>query len=309
MVFASLARFGRFDSVNHTTNWKPDPYGTHEFRFFSADGKPTLLVMDGGKTSHDKPPPGDPRVVSDPPSFVAEVPTGDAEASSDSQSRPPSLVTAIRRTQRDVELSNASDSMAERPVLISSEPVKDRSEAQAPTSITPAFVPTSDVEPGEIEPMGRPLKIAFGIVLGVLAVSALAFVYVHLHHTAPGGSIKKVTAATTTVRNLSVTTTPVTLPSSPKSSAETAATALIASWSTGNRPEALTVATSAAVAALFSATYHSGLALDRGCSTAFTPIACTFGPPGGGVSTDPIYQVLVSQSPGGWYVSSVKIEN
>src|SRR5580698_5640814 len=43
-------------TVDDTINWKPDPFGVHELRFFSADGKPTLLVMDGGKRSYDKPP-------------------------------------------------------------------------------------------------------------------------------------------------------------------------------------------------------------------------------------------------------------
>src|ERR1700733_12966893 len=46
----------RTETVDTTTNWKPDPFGIHELRFFSADGKPTLLVMDGGKRSYDKPP-------------------------------------------------------------------------------------------------------------------------------------------------------------------------------------------------------------------------------------------------------------
>src|SRR5580698_5188440 len=36
--------------------WHPDPFGAHELRFFSDDGKPTLLVSDGGTTSHDRPP-------------------------------------------------------------------------------------------------------------------------------------------------------------------------------------------------------------------------------------------------------------
>ena len=42
--------------MSQTTGWVPDPYGVHEFRFFSGDGKPTLLVMDGGKRSYDSPP-------------------------------------------------------------------------------------------------------------------------------------------------------------------------------------------------------------------------------------------------------------
>jgi hypothetical protein len=90
---------------------------------------------------------------------------------------------------------------------------------------------------------------------------------------------------------------------------EAAATALVSSWATQDRAAALTVATPAAVTALFAVPYASGLAEDRGCSTSFTPIVCTFGPPGGASPNDPIYQVYVSQAPGGWYVSSVKLEN
>jgi hypothetical protein len=69
------------------------------------------------------------------------------------------------------------------------------------------------------------------------------------------------------------------------------------------------VATPAAVATLFNVPYASGLAIDRGCSTSFSPVVCTFGPPGGASPTDPIYQIMVSQVTGGWYVSSVKIEH
>jgi hypothetical protein len=94
-----------------------------------------------------------------------------------------------------------------------------------------------------------------------------------------------------------------------KPGGEAAATALVSNWATGNRPAALTVATPAAVASLFSVPYTSGLAIDRGCSTSSSPIVCTFGPPGGASPTDPIYEIMVSQVAGGWYVSSVKIEH
>jgi hypothetical protein len=33
--------------------WRADPYGRHEARYFSLDGKPTRLVSDAGKRSHD----------------------------------------------------------------------------------------------------------------------------------------------------------------------------------------------------------------------------------------------------------------
>jgi hypothetical protein len=36
--------------------WQRDPFGVHEFRFFSDDGKATRLVSDGGTTSFDPPP-------------------------------------------------------------------------------------------------------------------------------------------------------------------------------------------------------------------------------------------------------------
>ena len=98
------------------------------------------------------------------------------------------------------------------------------------------------------------------------------------------------------------------LPTALSSSAEAAATALVSSWSSGNKPTALSVATPAAVATLFAVPYTNGLAIARGCSTDFSPIVCTYGPPGGASPSDAIYQVLVSQTTGGWYVSSVRIQ-
>jgi hypothetical protein len=40
------------------TGWETDPVGSHEYRYFSFDGRPTRLVMDGGRTSFDAPPGG-----------------------------------------------------------------------------------------------------------------------------------------------------------------------------------------------------------------------------------------------------------
>ena len=144
-------------------------------------------------------------------------------------------------------------------------------------------------------------------MLGILALSALGFVFVHFHHTA--GRHPAHADVTTTTSSASRTTTTVALPTALQPGAEDAATALVSSWATGNRSAALTVATSAAVTTLFAVPYASGQALDRGCSTSFSPIVCTFGPPGGASPTDPIYEIDVSQAAGGWYVSSVKIEN
>jgi hypothetical protein len=36
--------------------WRADPFGIHELRYFSMDGRPTRLVRDGDVLSHDPPP-------------------------------------------------------------------------------------------------------------------------------------------------------------------------------------------------------------------------------------------------------------
>lgn len=118
-----------------------------------------------------------------------------------------------------------------------------------------------------------------------------------------------VPAPTTTATTAPVPTTaaPV-IPPAPQPSAEDAANALVGYWAQGNRPSALRVATPAAVATLFAVRYPSGLAVNRGCTSAFPPIICTYGAPGGGPVNAPIYQLYESQAPGGWYVGSVQIQ-
>ena len=165
----------------------------------------------------------------------------------------------------------------------------------------------------ESEVMSRPLKIAYASVLGMLAVSLLGLVYVHLLHHSDNAHTTQQTAPPTTsahvTTTLAHTTTTTALPTTLSPSAVAAASALVSAWSTNNRSAALEVATPTAAATLFGVPYTGGLAIDRGCSTSFSPIVCTYGPPGGASPTDPIYQIMVSQAQGGWYVSSVKIEN
>jgi hypothetical protein len=115
-------------------------------------------------------------------------------------------------------------------------------------------------------------------------------------------------SSTSTTRAATTPTTTVALPGAPQPSAEAAAAALISSWATGNRPEALSVATSAAVTTLFAAPYTSGLAIDRGCNSN-PPIVCAYGPPGGAPPTDPLYELYATNEPSGWYISSVQIDN
>jgi hypothetical protein len=156
-------------------------------------------------------------------------------------------------------------------------------------------------------PFGRTVKLAYIVVFALLALSALGLLYVHVKPS--GGHPANTIGPTTTTSAPATTTTTTPLPTALKPGAEDAATALVSNWAAGNRVAALTVATPAAVTALFTTPYTSGLAIDRGCSTSFSPIVCTFGPPGGASPTDPIYEIDVTQAPGGWYVSSVRTEN
>jgi hypothetical protein len=349
--------------VDNTTNWKPDPFGVHELRFFSADGKPTLLVMDGGKRSYDKPPtdqtespPKADQLESDltpRPQFIPArtqppAPAGPPAAASASedigqgrddepprdqshlesdlmpppqflpvQTQPPA--PAAPPEPEPVTHAAAVEPSQEQALALVPDPTGVATED--PASVADTAPPsdqslrqyTDDVRGHEQEPMSRPLKIAYGVVCGVLALSALGVLYVHLHHS-DGAHSTRAIAATTTTTTTTTTSGPakkastVVLPSSLSPSAEVAADDLVTSWSTNNRLGALAVATPTAASTLFSATYASGLAISRGCST-FSPIVCTFGPPGGASPTDPIYEVRVSQVAGGWYVSSVRIEN
>jgi len=129
--------------------------------------------------------------------------------------------------------------------------------------------------------------------------------------TATGCSTSETSAPTTrpTTSARTPTTTTLATPGAPQPNAENAASALVSSWASGNKTKALSVATSQAVATLFAVPYTSGLVIDRGCTSAFPPIVCTYGPPGGGPPNAPIYQLYVSQTPEGWYVSSVQIES
>jgi hypothetical protein len=297
--------------VDHTTNWKPDPCGNHELRFFSADGKPTLLVMDGGKTSYDKPPSNQ----------------GERAATTDQSNPDPSMPEQPGPTP----LPPPTPSVAPTPYHTSPSVPHEVGQTQVPI---PAVAPTVDATNGgphivdptpsvmvvaedrprsaahyrEPEAMGRQLKIAYAIVCGLLAVSVLGLAYVHLlHHS--GGQHPALAAGTTTTTSAHGTTTTEVLPTTLSPSAEAAATALVSSWSTNNRSAALTVATPIAVGTLFGSSYASGLAIARGCSTSFLPIVCVYGPPGGASPADPLYKIKVSQAAGGWYVSSVDIES
>jgi hypothetical protein len=332
-------------------------------RFFSADGKPTLLVMDGGKRSYDKPPtdrteshPDGAQLESDPmtdghPSPVVTQPALLAAATSTSSTSEAAGQVHSNELPGETSSSEAGPSPSQQATPMQTQPLAP----PLPESATrPAQLETSEVQgstlvPGprdltaeglgsftdsappphqslgvsagdagerESEPMSHALKIAYGVVCGVLAVSALGVIFVHLRHSNGAHSVLAETPTSTTTTTTTTSTTTTSQPPNAPSTvsrlsptAEVAANDLVTSWSMNNRLGALAVATPTAATTLFSTTYASGQAISRGCSTSFSPIVCTFGPPGGASPTDPIYQIRVSQAPGGWYVSSVRIEN
>jgi hypothetical protein len=153
--------------------------------------------------------------------------------------------------------------------------------------------------------LSRTARVAYVLVLIAMAVSAVALLVTHLG----GDKGHPAAVASTSTTTKSTTTTTATVPSAPKPSAALAAADLISSWAEGNQAAALSVGTASAVSALFASHYASGLVIDRGCSDAFPPIVCTYGPPGGAAPTDPIYEIDVVQAPAGWYVTSVTINN
>jgi len=127
--------------------------------------------------------------------------------------------------------------------------------------------------------------------------------------TPPSQPVSHAASAGSTLPSTTTTSIVPGTPSAPQPSAPSAAALLVSAWAAGNWAQALTIATPKAVTTLFDATYQSGLAIARGCSTAFQPIICTYGPPGGANPTDEIYQLSVVQGSRGWYVSNVKIYN
>ncbi|HUI05083.1 MAG TPA: hypothetical protein VLZ77_16200 [Acidimicrobiales bacterium] len=125
----------------------------------------------------------------------------------------------------------------------------------------------------------------------------------------PATTSTSAASATTTPATTAPSTTTVALPSALQTSAQAAATVLVNAWAANNRSRALLVAVPQAVDTLFAARYPAGLAISRGCTSAFPPIICTYGPPGGGPTNAPIYQIHVTPASGGWYVSSVQVES
>jgi hypothetical protein len=288
--------------------WQRDPFGVHEFRFFSDDGKPTLLVRDGDTKSYDKPP-----VSADGAYLWSPEPASGRNGASPGQGHPPwpaDLAHQSASHRNGTVRDTFEGPLAEGNAL---SPVDNHVVFEPPPGATLCH---NGAAVRDTKALSRPAKFAYAGILTAMAVSAVALAILHLDKgpTQSRGSSTTSERSTSTSSSDSTSstdlpTTTLTPPSSPQPTAAVAAADLISSWASDNRAEALTVATTSAVADLFAAHYSAGLVIDRGCSDAFQPIVCTYGPPGGSAPTDQIYEIYVTQSARGWYVSSVAVDN
>jgi hypothetical protein len=275
--------------TNQLKGWQPDPFGSHEFRFFSDDGKPTLLVRDGDTRAYDPPPaPGDRPVV--PMTTSIEDFAQDAAVTG---------ASAFHVADHNVDLKvERRTTLADRLLDMNGRRTR-RSTLDLHFDSAPRLTTTA--------------KVAYGVVLIAMLGSAVALGVLHLNRQAkvsPQSSPTSTsTSGSTPASSSTVPTTATALPTALQPSAAVAAADLISSWASGDQARALSVATASAVSTLFAGHYSSGLVIDRGCSVAFSPIICSYGPPGGAAPTDPIYEIDVTQAPGGWYVSSARINN
>jgi hypothetical protein len=272
--------------------WQPDPFGSHEFRFFSDDGKPTLLVRDGDARAYDPPP-----ASVDRPVVPTTAPVEDL-ARDGAVTEAPACHIGV---DHNVDLNERRKTVADR-LLETNARRTSLSALDLPVHHAPRLTITA--------------KIAYGVVLIAMLGSAVALGVLHLHgrtkvspQSSPTTSASNSTSPSTSASSSTDPTTATALPSAPQPSAAVAAADLISSWAAGNQARALSVATPSAVSTLFAGHYSSALVIDRGCSVAFSPIVCSYGPPGGAAPTDPIYEIYVTQATGGWYVSSARINN
>ena len=245
--------------ASELSGWRPDPFGLHEFRFFSDDGVATLLVRDGGINSHDKPP--------------SDVPPSSAVGAFVPHSEPQSAALLKPQEPRQAPAPEPQRSIAQNPppVLVSQPPLAgpppqsviapQPQKARPPQPAVPVVVPDvirslRDANPSShvrvqsprlppnpgrhpMPAMSRPAKVAYVVVLVAMVASGIALVAVHLggksHPTASPSSTTTTKPGTTTSAE---PTTTVPLPSALQPTATVAAARFIGSWAAGDRAEA-----------------------------------------------------------------------
>lgn len=151
--------------------------------------------------------------------------------------------------------------------------------------------------------------VAFGAVWAALAAGCGSSSHATAPTTAPPPTAVPHTVPPTAPPTTKKPTPPTTVwvATALQPSPDAASGDLISDWAAADKAGALTVATPAAVAALFAAPYPGGAAaIPRGCSDNYG-IVCTYGPPGGGNPNDALFQLTMVHAAAGWYVYSVAV--
>lgn len=157
--------------------------------------------------------------------------------------------------------------------------------------------------------LGRSLPLGLLIIPTVLLVGMLAACgpVTTGHAAAPSSTTPPTGIIPAAPTSASPTATTPALPVAPQPDPASAAAALIHNWEIGDRAVALRVATSTAVNELFAKPYRGQTLVSRQCSLKFVPVACSYGPNGGGSGS--LYDVEVTPVGKLWFVSSVRVED
>ncbi|MGH9116258.1 MAG: hypothetical protein ACRDWW_10585 [Acidimicrobiales bacterium] len=158
--------------------------------------------------------------------------------------------------------------------------------------------------------MGR-RRVRIGNLLGVPAFAAVLAAGCSATHaitppvTLAAPATPSPATSTTTTTVAAPTTTAPWGPTALQPSPFAASTRLVQAWAAGDREAAGTIASPPAVAALFASAYPAGNLQSRGCTQGANPGTCTYR----NTVTNGIYEIGVTDGPGGWYVSSVTPES
>lgn len=147
------------------------------------------------------------------------------------------------------------------------------------------------------------------ILVPAAALGSVAAVLAGCGSSRPAAALPPATSApappSTAGSTTTTTTDPNTPPPSPQPSTEQASAVFMDGWMAGDRARSASVATPAAVASLYATPYAGQPLNDRGCTDAFPPIICTWGPYAYGHGS--IYQVQLTQQGSDWYVSGLTV--
>lgn len=154
----------------------------------------------------------------------------------------------------------------------------------------------------------RPVRILVSAPVLAVAAAVLAGCGSSRPAAAPTAPTSTPAAPSTTAPTTTAPTTtidPNTPPPDPQPSTEAASAVFMDGWMVADRARSASVATPAALATLYATPYAGQPLNDRGCTDAFPPLICTWGPYAYGHGS--IYQVQLTQQGSDWYVSAVTI--